>query len=268
MNVGWKSLIVAGIVLVVLSSQVMAQPWGGGPGQAQGRSWQQGRGMGFGPPGRGPMGPGTGPMMQQGGRGARRPRGTGRGGAGAWCPWGGPQAGMPGLFGRRLGLTDEQEQKVRSILEENRSKVLASIKSVLTDEQVEQLERMQGRAGQFRPGMRPGSDGRFGGPMRGRGQRGQMQPGGQGRPGQPFTGGGPGAGRGVRPRMGRNQPQGPVEPPAGRSEAGAGRSPSRVVPPLSQMFDQADTNHDGALTKEEIEAFHNARRGNRPFGQR
>jgi hypothetical protein len=34
------------------------------------------------------------------------------------------------------------------------------------------------------------------------------------------------------------------------------------------MFDHADANKDDALTREEIKAFEDARRGNQPFRQR
>jgi hypothetical protein len=33
------------------------------------------------------------------------------------------------------------------------------------------------------------------------------------------------------------------------------------------MFDKADANQDGSLTKEEIRAFHEGRRGDRPSRQ-
>jgi hypothetical protein len=36
---------------------------------------------------------------------------------------------------------------------------------------------------------------------------------------------------------------------------------------IRRIVDEADTNKDGVLTKEEIKAFQDARRGNQPFGQ-
>ena len=93
-----------------------------------------------------------------------------------------------------------------------------------------------------------------------------MQPGGRGRAGRPFAGG-LGAGWGPGPQGRPDGPGAPGQPPAGGPGAGAGRSWDRGIPPLEQMFDKADANQDGALTKEEIQAFHEARRGNRPFRQ-
>ena len=179
---------------------------------------------------------------------------------------------MPGLFAGRLGLTDEQRLKIRTIIAEARSKTQASIKEVLTSEQVKQLEQMQGKARQFGQRMRgPGPRDRFGNPMGRRPQRGenqgdQMQPRGRGRPGQPF-GGGPGRGPDSQPQMGPQQPGTPGQPPANGPGPDAGRSWNRGTSPLEQIFDEADANKDGALTKEEIKAFQDARRGNQPFGQ-
>jgi len=247
MKMRWKSIIVAGAVLAFLASEVMAQGWGGGPG----RGWDRpgGPGMGFRARGQRPIGPG-GPQ----------------GGPGAWCPLGLGQGGSGRLFARRLDLTDEQMEKIRTIVEEQRSEALASIKEVLTDEQTAQLDQMQERAGQSgRRMMRPGAPNRFNGAMgdrwqRGAGRRGRM------RPGRPFAGG-PGAGWGPGPQGRPDGPGAPGQTPAGGRGTGAGRSLDRGIPPLEQMFDKADANQDGALTKEEIRAFHEARRGNRPFRQ-
>ena len=263
---------------------------------------------------------------------------------------------MPGLLAGRLGLNDDQIRKIREIIEEARSKTLASVKEVLTDDQVRQLEQMQGTARQFGQRMRgPGPRERFGNPMGNRPQRGegfgdQMQPRGRGRPGQPF-GGGQGRGRNLQSQMGPQQPGTSEQPPTSYPRPDGGRSWNRRTPPpeqmsgqadankdgnrpqrgdgpgdqmqphgrgrpgqpfgggqgrgrdpqsqmgpqqpstpgqppasspgssterswnggaspLEQMFDQADANKDGALTKEEIKAFEDARRGNQPFRQR
>ncbi len=211
MKVRWKSIIVAGAVLAFLASDVMAQGWGGGPG------------MGFRARGQRPMGPG-GPQ----------------GGPGAWCPLGLGPGGSGRLFLRRLNLTDEQMEKIRTIVEKKRSETFASVKEVLTDEQAKQLDQMQKRASQFgRRVNRPGAVDRFGGAVGGRWPRG--------------------AGRAGRMR--------PGQPTAGGPATGARGSWDRGIPPIEQMFDEADANQDGALTKEEIRAFHEARRGNRPFRQ-
>ncbi len=213
MKAGWKSLIVAGVVLAFFASDVMAQGWGGGRGRGWGRSG--GPGMGFRARGQRPMGPG-GPQ----------------GGPGSWCPWGRGQSGSRRLFAR-WRPADEQ---------------------------------MRARAGQSGRRMRrPGTPDRFGGAMGGRwqpgaGQRGRM------RPGQPSPGG-PGAGWAPRSQRRPDGPGAPGQPPAGGPGTDAGRSRDRGIPPIEQMFDKADANQDGALTKEEIRAFHGARRGNRPSRQ-
>jgi hypothetical protein len=67
--------------------------------------------------------------------------------------------------------------------------------------------------------------------------------------------------------MGSQQPGTPGQPPANGPGPGAERSWNRGTSPLEQIFDEADANKDGALTKEEIKAFQDARRGNQPFGQ-
>ncbi len=243
MNVRWKSIIVTGAVLAFFASDVMAQGWGGGPGRGWGG--RGGRGAGFQARGQRPMGPG---------------------GPGAWCPLGLGPGGSGRLFPRRLGLTDEQMGKIRGIVEEQRSETLASIKEVLTEEQVKQLDQMQERAGQAgRRMMRPGARNRFNGAMDGRWQRGAGRR-GRMRPGQPFQGG-PGAGWGSQRQGGPGGPAVPGQPPAGGPAAGAGRRPGRGIPPIEQMFDEADADQNGALTKEEIRAFHEARRGSRPFRQ-
>jgi beta-lactamase regulating signal transducer with metallopeptidase domain len=104
-------------------------------------------------------------------------------------------------------------------------------------------------------------------PQRGNGPGDQMQPRGRGRPGQPF-GGGQGRGRNPQSQMGPQQPSTPGQPPAGSPGPDGGRSWNRRTPPPEQMSDQADANKDDALTREEIKAFEDARRGNQPFRQR
>lgn len=256
MNAKWTARIVAGVALLVLSSQVMAQPWGGGG---------RGRGMGR-------MGQGPGPMWQQGGGGGPQ------GGAGAWCPLGvGPRGGGawnapgPGQLGfgrglaRRLGLTDDQIEKIQDIVAEARTRTINAIKEVLTEEQVKQLDQIRGNVGPVGPrGRGPAyqnAPGRPAGPgfRQGRGWGSQMGPRGRGPAGQPFANG-PGAGWGMGPRRGMNRPDVQAQqPPTDRADgqdANVVPPPVRRMPPLEQMFDQADTNHDGALTRDEIHAFH------------
>jgi hypothetical protein len=198
-------------------------------------------------------------MWQQGGGGGPQ------GGAGAWCPFGpGPRqrgaAGAPGFgqFGlgrglaRQLGLTDDQIEKIQDIVAKARTRTMNAIKEVLTEEQAKQHDQMRGNAGQFgRGGRGPAFQGGPAGPgfRQGRGG-GRMGRGGQG----------PGAGWGMGPGRGMNRPDAQAQqPPADEADGQDGNDVPpqlRRVPPLEQMFDQADTNHDGALSREEIRAFH------------
>ncbi len=251
------SLIVAGMILAVMSSQVMAQPWGGGPGRRQG--FGRGQGMGMGSYGPGFMRQGMGPGGRQAGSGVWRPLGAGQVGQGAWCPLGLRQFGLNGQFGCRLGLTDDQVREIGGILEKARSKTMAAIKEVLTEEQSRQLEQIWERAAQSGrrmrgPAFQDGSAGRrF---QQGAGQ-GPMGPRGQRPLGQPFAGG-RGAGQGPRLQRGMNPPDVAAEPPAGAPDANPGQLWNRGMPPIEQMFDRADTNKDGALTREELRAFRGA----------
>lgn len=223
MNVKWTSLIVVGTTLIVLSSQVMAQPWGGG---GRGLGFGRGQGLGRMPQGPGPMRQGMGPGGPQGGRGMWCPLGADPRGREVWSSQGLGQFGLNGQFAGRLGLTDDQVQKIRNIVDKARSRTLAAIKEVLTEEQTRQLEQMRERTGQV----------------------------GQGRRG-PALQGASRVGRGTRPQRGMNRSGAAVEPPAGGQGVNPGRSWNRGVPPIEQMFDDADANKDGALTKEEIRMF-------------
>jgi len=98
MKTRWKSLVVVGAVLALVSSQVLAQPgtgWGRGPRHAAGT------GVGVVPHTPGPMGLGLG----LGGLG---------GGCAFCCPLGGAPAGLSRL-GWWLDLTDEQTKQIQSI---------------------------------------------------------------------------------------------------------------------------------------------------------
>jgi len=233
MKTKWTILIVAGVVLMLLSGQVLAQPWGGGAGR--GRGMARGQGMG--------------PRGAQSGPGAWCPLGVGQAGQGAWCPLGLGLLGTNGQLARRLGLTDDQVQKVCEILDKARSEVMVSIKAVLTPEQANRFDQMRDGAvppgGRMRgPAVQDGA-GRPLGPrfQRGMGQGAQMRPRGQQSWGQPAAGR-RGAGQGQRPERGMN-----------RQNANPGQPRNPNVPRIEQMFDRADADQDGALTKEEFRAF-------------
>lgn len=229
------TLIVAGAILMLLSGQVLAQPWGAGVGR--GRGMARGQGWGRGGAQRGP--------------GACCPLGAGPAGQGAWCPLG---LGRLGL--NRLGLSDDQVQKIRGILDKARSEALASIKEVLTEEQARQFEQM--RSGAIQPGRGIGCPALQGGPGRPAGRRFQqgmrqgLQMGlrGQRSAGQPFNAG-RGAGQGQRFQ---DQSRAPM-PPVGGQNANPGRLRNPNALRIEQMFDRADANQDGALTKDELRAF-------------
>lgn len=174
MKTGWKSLIVVGAVLALVSSQVLAQPGNGG---GRGPRHVVGSGAGVVPHGPGPMGLGLG----MGGPG---------GGCAFCCPLGPAPAGLLRL-GWWLDLTDEQTKQIQSIYDKAQTdantvadavvsarndlhkaviggateaqiqtgatalgtalgnqaalaaKTLASAKAVLTDEQRKELEKIQ-----------------------------------------------------------------------------------------------------------------------------
>lgn len=225
------TLIVAGAILMILSGQVLAQPWGAGAGR--GRGMARGQGWGRGGAQRGP--------------GVWCPLGVGPAGQGTWCPLG---LGRLGL--NRLGLTDDQVQKIRGILDKARSEALASIEEVLTGEQARQFEQM--RNGTSQPGRGMESPALRGGPGRPAGRRFQQGlqrgPRGQRSAGQPFNAG-RGAGQGQRFR---DQSRAPM-PPVGGQNANSGQLRNPNALRIEQMFDRADANQDGALTKDELRAF-------------
>ncbi|MCX5644575.1 MAG: Spy/CpxP family protein refolding chaperone [Phycisphaerae bacterium] len=171
MKTGRKSLMVVGAVVALLSSQVLAQPWGGGPGR--GPRHAAGPGLGYGRQAPGPMGLG----------------GPG-GGCPLCCPLGQGLGGLRGLAWW-LDLTKEQTKQIRTIHEKAQAdadtaaevvvsardalhkavvtgateeqigsaattlgtaignqaalqaKTLASVKVVLTDEQRKELDKIQ-----------------------------------------------------------------------------------------------------------------------------
>jgi hypothetical protein len=253
--------------------------WGAGPGMGIGR--------GAGRPGY--MRQGMGPGRLQGGPGAWRPWGAGQRGGGLRAAPGQGQAGLGPLFARRLNLTDDQVKQIQDILAKSRTETRAAIKEVLTDEQVQQLEQMRDRAAQRGRGLRGpawqdrpagpaggrvepdaqrpfgprppsnrGQDGRDTDVQRGQGRGAGMGPRGQGPAGQPFAGG-RGPGRGMQRQGDPNRPDAATQPPASVRGTNPAAPWNLGVPPLEQMFDEADTDKDGALTREEIRAFHRAR---------
>lgn len=234
MNAKWTSWMVAGTLLAALSTQALAQPWNG-----------QNRGPRMGRMNRGPT--------------AVRPQ-MGRANPGAWRPMGNAPGGyrlessaFTGRCARRLGLTDEQVQRIRSVMDEARSRTLAAIKEVLTEEQARQFEMMCPRASQFgRPGRGSAMQGDSMAPA---GRRGFRQ--GRGRGARMNADGWQPLGRGRGVRWGdRPAFQGDQRDDAAPSSA-APRG-NRPLPLLEQRFDEADANHDGALTREEIRAFHDS----------
>lgn len=228
MNAKWTTAFATGAILIVLSSQAMAQPWGG-----RGRGQGFGRGQGMGRWTQGPTE--VGQAAEPTGPATACPFGFAPRGRGAWVAPGFGQRGFGLQLGRRLGLTDEQVAKIRSIVEEARTRTMTAIKGVLTEEQAKRFEQMCPNAGrQFgRAGRGPAMQNDFAGPGGRRFQRGQER--------------GPRMGRG--PRWNEQRPEARVEPPAGRGQ-------NRMTPPIEQRFDEMDANHDGALTREEIRTYH------------
>jgi hypothetical protein len=276
MNAKWTSTVAAGVILIVLSSQAMAQPR---DGRGRGQGFRRGQEMG---------GWDQGPtkmeqMAEPNGPAARRPFGFAPRGREAWEAPGLGQPGFGRRFGRQLGLTDEQVQKIRNILQEARTRTVAAIKEVLTDEQARQFEQMCPRAGQFdRPGRGPAMQNDFAGPENGRFRPGPER--------GPRMGPGPrwnerpdaAVDRPARPEENRmvppidrqfdkidtNRDRGPErgsrmgrgprwnERPDAAMDQPAGPEENQMMPPIERQFDEIDTNHDGALTREEIRAFH------------
>ena len=108
---GWKTAIIAVLVVAVVSSLALAA-WGG-----RGRGGRRGLGYGRDLPG----GPRMGPQLGAMGPGGPGMLGRGRGRDG--YP-------MPLMMLRRLDLTDEQVDAIKKIVEESKEKSEAAIKAV------------------------------------------------------------------------------------------------------------------------------------------
>jgi hypothetical protein len=154
----------------------------------------------------------------------------------------------------------------------HQSQTRTAIREVLTDEQRERLEQAKERFGGRPPAWRPPER-----PQGGRGSRGPGWGGQRGRawqsnagPGGPRGMRGPGRQRMERPgrqsqqgsRMGRGG-RGPWSDRQGRGGVGGpmgGRSGQGRGPQFPErMFERADANNDGVLSKEELETFRQKR---------
>jgi Spy/CpxP family protein refolding chaperone len=290
MKTGYKTALIAVGLATILASQSLAQPGGRGRG-----TWQRS--------------PGAGAAYG-------RPGGPGR-------------AELLGGILRRLDLTEEQRDKIRDILTDARSdttdahravaeghealrdavadgsvdaaeaaaeeftdalarqaklriETMASVKKVLTEEQIEQLENVKERIGEFRE--------RRGGAPRGRMQQrwdnrrgpagpSQWQRGRRG-PATRFGGRGPQSSAAMpldrlfdradadrdgelsrseledlRDRGGQYRRRTEGRPQRGRPGYGQGALRGRGQLPLERLFEQADTNDDSLLSHDELEAF-------------
>lgn len=226
MNAKWTTTVAAGAIAIILSGQAMAQP-GGGRGRGQG--FGRGQGMNS----RWAQGPAGGRRMAEpNGSAAVCPFGFAPGGRGAWNAPGLGQSPLGRQFANRLGLSEDQVQKIRKIVDNARQRTVAAIREVLTEEQAGRFDRMCANAGQGpRGGRGPGMQNGLAGPGGRRFQQDQDR--------------GPRMGRGPRGNQG---PGAVMTPPAGRQG-------NRPGPAIEDRFDEMDANHDGALTREEIRTY-------------
>ena len=247
MKTEWKSLILAGAVLSVACSVVMAGP-AGGPRAGRGQARVDRQGMGFGPRALVQMGPTA-------------------------------EEGFERLA-RLLDLKDEQLDEIHDVFSQARqdaqkvegavvearktlhdavtggageeqirtaaaalgvaignqavlrAKTLASAKAVLTDEQREELEEMQDNQPRLRQRMRDSAGGAQG-----------------------------------MARRRQNRADEPAERPVGGAKRGGAGPVDRGPLPLEQMFKTADADRDGTLTMDELRAFQRGRGTGRPRRQ-
>lgn len=276
MKTGYRTAMIVAAIVVTLSAQALAQPrdWGRGPwpGRPGGPGMMRGTRPFGGPVGTGPGGPGLWgaalprldlsseqkekirDIMADSRTDAQKAREA----------VGDAQRALQDAVADGAG--EEQihaaaDKLAQALAHEAvlRSKAMTSVRNVLTEEQAAQMERFKERAGQFRERMR-------GGQVQGRAQRDRntrpparaergrrvQGPGRQGPPpqfdsrsrlGRSRGGRGSGPWSGGMGRMGRQRPTDAPGP--------QGRGPL----PLGRMFEKADTNEDGLLSRAEMEAF-------------
>jgi Spy/CpxP family protein refolding chaperone len=222
MKTGWKLLMVAGVVLVMIAGQMMAQP-GMGRGPAHGRA----PGLGLRQQPAGPMGPGgvLGPMAAQLNLTAEQ-----RDAIRDLCQQSRADANevveavdTAAADMHEAVLSGASEEQIRATAAKLgtvlgnqavlRAQTIAAVKAVLTPEQLKQWEENKASVPHAR--RPPAGQGFGGGPW-----------------GLRAHGPGPNAGPAAVPHLG-----------------------------LEEMFKTADTNKDGALSIEELRAFHETARG-------
>jgi len=239
MKTGWKTVVVVMAVLVLVGGLVIAGP-GGGPGWGRGPAHARGPGMG----------PGMGMGMGMG------PQGIG--------PMGPPHSNALGAIGAWLDLTDEQKTQIREIQEQARKDAeaaqdaVADARDALHEAVVGGATEAEIRAAATTLGEAIGNQAALHAKTAAAakavlteeqrkefdkirtklpGMR-QSIPHGPG----PFCPWVDDTGPIARPRM--NRP-------------GFGGGPL----PVEEMFKAADTDKDGKLTLEELQAFRDSRRG-------
>jgi len=238
MKTGWKALIVVMAVLALVGGLVIAGP-GGGPGWGRGPAHGRGPGMGMGPQGPGRMGPAHGDAL----------------GAIAW--W--------------LDLTDEQKSQLRKIREQGKSDAeaaqtaVADARDALHDAVISGAAEADIRAAATALGEAIGNQAVLHAKtvvaakaVLTDEQRKEFD---KIRAKLPA----------LRQRIAHGP--GPFSPWADPDDASQTMQPPMHSPgfgggplPVEEMFKATDTNKDGKLTLEELQAFRDGRRGARQSG--